>query len=72
MNADLCDICKLPITGKKSLTGGSNTQYRVKIMKITEGFSMLGHFKDTRHLDICPCCMDRFVRFVDSEVKKDG
>lgn len=68
MNADICDICKKPITGKKSLTGGIKTQYKVKIYQIEEGFSLAGSFKNRQILDICPSCMKKFIEFANSEV----
>lgn len=63
MNTDICDICKKPIKSQKSLTGGTKLQYSVKIKRIEEGFSMVGWFKNTRNLDVCPDCMEKFVEF---------
>lgn len=68
MNADICDICKQPIMGEKSLTGRLYSQYRVKITHIEEGFSMAGFFKNKQTLDVCPSCMKKFIEFANSEV----
>lgn len=64
MNTDICDICKKPIKSQKSLTGSGKLQYRVKIKSIEEGFSMAGWFRNTRNLDVCPDCMNKFAEFV--------
>lgn len=71
MNADICDICKQPMLGEKSLTGRLHTQYRVKIQHIEEGFSMAGYFKNRRILDVCPSCMKKFIEFANSEVQDE-
>ena len=69
MNVDLCDICKNPIEGRKSLTGGMKLKYRVKIKSIEEGFSLMGYFKEVQNLEMCPQCMNSFVRFVEEKKK---
>lgn len=63
MKTDVCDICNKPIKSQKSLTGGVRLQYRVKIKSVEEGFSMAGYFQKTRNLDMCPDCMNKFVKF---------
>ena len=68
MNTDICDICKQPIAGKKSLTGGYREQYIVKIKHIVEGETMAGYFKRKQTLDVCTSCMKKFVEFANSEV----
>ena len=65
-NAKLCDICGKPIVEKQSIifNHGFYNQYKVKIKKIEEGWSLAGSFKKSEYLDVCPSCMDKFVEFV--------
>ena len=67
--AKLCDICNKPITVKQSISfnSGLYEQYKVKIQYMREGFSMAGYFSKKECLDVCPNCMNEFVKFAKKE-----
>lgn len=71
--AKLCDICEKPITAKQSIlfNSGLYEQYKVKIQYMKEGFSMAGYFSKKECLDVCPTCMNKFVKFAKEERKDD-
>ena len=69
--AMMCDVCNKPISAKQSLTHGLYEQYKVKIKYIEEGWSFAGSFRNTKNLDVCPSCMNKFVDFVRTDSKEE-
>ena len=67
--AKLCDICEKPITARQSIlfNSGLYEQYKVKVHYIKEGWSMAGYFSKKETLDVCPTCMNKFVKFAKEE-----